>query len=149
MNQTNDIKPIMLSWPINIEYSILFIIFLSVLFLIYKYSNNKKVSIKQKQTNFWNVASIDIYLKELKLLEKNIKDKDFYAKLLSILRNILEYKGQKNISKMTFEEMNKLKINDNLKQVIKNIYFKEYAKEFEDSWKIRKELIEEVKKLIK
>jgi len=50
---------------------------------------------------------------------------------------------------MTFEEINMLKIKQNLKDLIKNIYFKEYMRKIEDNTEIRKNLISETKKLIK
>jgi hypothetical protein len=50
---------------------------------------------------------------------------------------------------MTFEEIKNLKLKQNLKDLIKKIYFKEYAKQIEDNNEIRKQLILDVKGLIK
>ena len=145
-----DINPLMTRFPINIEYSLIFIVFLGILYFLYKFLNKPEESIKKEtpKTNFWQVWSLEIYFKKLKKLEKNLDSKTFYKDLLAILREILEYKWQKNISKMTLKEINNLKINSKLKDLIKNIYFKEYMKNFEDSENTRKNLILEVKKLI-
>ena len=151
MQQINDIKPIMLWSPINITTTIIFVIFIVILYFIWNYlSKNKKEEIEIK-TNFWEVPNINIYKKQLKELEKNIdiSSQIFYKKLAEILKNILEYYWAKNISKMTFDEIKNLKLKQNLKDLIKNIYFKEYAKEINDSEEIRKKIIKEIKKLVK
>jgi len=146
-----DINPIILWLPINIVNTIVFIVFvLWLYFLSFYLKQNKKVE-KKSKTNFWKVQSVDIYKKQLLDLEKNINiDKyEFYKNLANILKWILEYYGAKNISKMTLEEINNLKLKQNLKELIKNVYFKEYARDTDDSKEIRKDLILEVKKLIK
>jgi hypothetical protein len=83
---------------------------------------------------------------EKKYLEE--KTDIFYSKLSEILKEFLEERENKNISKMTFNEINKLNLEENIKNLIKNIYFKEYKQSFEDNNEIRKNLIEEVKKII-
>jgi hypothetical protein len=51
---------------------------------------------------------------------------------------------------MTFEEINILDIDTDLKNLIKDIYFKEYSKNvYDDTSEYRKELIVKVKKIIK
>jgi hypothetical protein len=51
---------------------------------------------------------------------------------------------------MTFGEINKLKLDDKIKWLIKNIYFKEYMEEIvDDDEIIRKELIEKIREVIK
>ena len=50
---------------------------------------------------------------------------------------------------MTFEEINTLDIENDLKNLIKDIYFKEYTKNVhDDTVEYRKELILKVKKII-
>ena len=73
MQNFNDIKPIILWFPINISNTILFIIFLVVLYFVWKYFNNKK-ELKPViiETNFWKVTSLEDFKKDLKELEKNI-----------------------------------------------------------------------------
>ncbi|MDQ7009766.1 MAG: hypothetical protein Q9M94_05735 [Candidatus Gracilibacteria bacterium] len=101
------------------------------------------------------------YKKILKNLEEKYLSENkeiFYSKLSEILREILEQNKNKNISKMTFKEINKALSQSlpggreeatNLISLIKNIYFKEYAQNIEDSEDIRKKLIQEVEKIIK
>jgi len=153
MQQINDIKPIMLWSPINITTTIIFIIFIVILYFIYKKIKlgQTQRSAPTKNVGFSSSVHPDTYKKQLKELEKNIdiSSQIFYKKLAEILKNILEYYWAKNISKMTFDEIKNLKLKQNLKDLIKNIYFKEYAKEINDSEEIRKELIGEIKKLIK
>ncbi len=147
----NDINPIILWFPINISYSLVFILFLVWLYILWKYLDKQKIPEKIIKTDFWNVWNLEDYKKQLNILEKkylNIKKDVFYSKLSEILRNIIRYKSKRDISKMTFSEIQKLKINKNLLELIKNIYFKEYAKKIEDSEEIRKNLILEIKKLI-
>jgi len=153
MQNFNDIKPIILWFPINISNTILFIIFLVVLYFVWKYFNNKK-ELKPViiETNFWKVTSLEDFKKDLKDLEKKYlkENKDiFYPKLSEILKNIFEYKTKKDISKLTLSEIKKQKLNPKLIDLISSIYFKEYAKKIEDSEEIRKDLILEIKKLIK
>jgi len=153
-----DINNIMLWIPINITYSLIFIIFLVILYFINIWLNNRKkqkveeIIIKEPEKK-----EID-FNKILKLFEeKYIKsDKNiFYKKISEILKEIILHKQNTDISKSTLEEI-KIALSLTLSQrekeqkvdLIKNIYFKEYAKEIEDSEEIRKELIWEVRRLI-
>ncbi len=152
-----DINPIMLWFPINVLYSIIFILFLVWLYFLWKNLDKKGWTQGSPLQNECRgepcVHPKPNYLKQLKILEEEYLDKNkeiFYAKLSKILKNIIMQQGSlaswKDITKMTFTEINKLEIKQNLKDLIKNIYFKEYMKEIEDSEEIRKNLILEVKK---
>ena len=152
-----DINPLMTRFPINIEYSLIFIVFLGILYFLYKFLNKPEEAIKKIEKKIVNKEALAPWFhKNLDNLEKNLNSKTFYKDLLAILREILEYKWQKNISKMTLKEINEtlsLTLSPREKEqeldLIKNIYFKEYMKNFEDSENTRKNLILEVKKLIK
>lgn len=154
MEDIYDIKGILLWIPINYMYSIVFTLFLLILFIIYKYILSKNNANLRESINFANNEKEikkdfykalndfeNIYLKET----ENI----FYSKLLYIFREILEYNWEKNISKMTLEEINKLKLNNNIKSLIKNLYYKEYMEKIKDNNEIRKQFIEDIKKIIK
>jgi len=153
MQNFNDIKPIILWSPINITNTILFIIFLIVLYFVYKGlkpSVEKKYSVNKVALAPWK--KLEDFKKDLKNLEKKYlkENKDiFYPKLSEILKNIFEYKTTKDISKMTLSEILSTEGFSPLKDLISNIYFKEYAKKIEDSENIRKDLIIEIRKLIK
>jgi predicted AlkP superfamily phosphohydrolase/phosphomutase len=50
---------------------------------------------------------------------------------------------------MTFKEINNLELSNDLKDLIKSIYYKEYMKEIDDNNETRKKFIEDIKKIIK
>ncbi len=157
MQNFNDIKPIILWSLINITNTILFIIFLIVLYFVYKKIKSGQTHRSAPTKNVGVIPCVhpDKFLKDLKNLEKKYlkENKDiFYPKLSEILKNIFEYKTKKDISKLTLSEIKKLLSTEGfnpLKDLISNIYFKEYAKQIDDSEEIRKDLILEIKKLIK
>ena len=152
MNDIYDIKNTFLGFPINITNSLIFIIFIIWLFIYLKILFKKSeledkleeiVLIKKEAKNY---ADILIQFKKQYLESKS---EIFYSKLIEILREILEEKENKNIVKMTFEEINTLDIENDLKNLIKDIYFKEYTKNVhDDTVEYRKELILKVKKII-
>jgi len=151
MTDIYDIKDVLLSFPINITYSLVYLIFLIILFIIYKNlinKNDEKIieltnEIIRPKKNYYEI--LEDFKKDY--LDKN--EKIFYSKLLYILREILEYKWEKNISKMTFKQINNLDLSNNLKNLVKSIYYKEYMKDIEDNKEIRKKMIEDIKKIIK
>ena len=151
MTDIYDIKDVLLSFPINITYSLVYLIFLIILFIIYKNIISKKDEkiiesvrevIKPKK-DYYDI--LENFKKDY--LDKN--EKIFYSKLLYILREILEYKWEKNISKMTFKEISNLELSNNLKNLVKSIYYKEYMKDIDDNKEIREKMIEDIKKIIK
>jgi len=94
----------------------------------------KKVILKEKTD----------YNKLLNEIEKRYIDSDpevFYSHISEIIRLILDEKEKKNISNMTFDEINRLNINIKIKDLIKKIYFKEYAKDIDDNKNIRTQFI--------
>ena len=149
----NDIKTIMLWFPINILNTIIFIIFIIILYFVWKYfTKQKEVKKEENKTNFLKVKSLDDYMKKLDNLEQNYLEekKDiFYWKLMNIFKEIFYFKTKKDISKLTLSEIKNIKLNQKLINLIENIYFKEYAKQIDDSTEYRKNLILEIKKLIK
>lgn len=152
MTDIYDIKDIILGFPIDFIYSSIYILFIFILYFIYKYLINKKDSkieiindiiVKKQEIDFNKILQEF----ELKFIDKN--SEKFYSWLLEILRDILESFWNKNISKMTFEEISKLNLDNGLKDIIKSIYYKEYVKQIEDSKEIRVSLINKIKELIK
>ena len=149
MTDIYDIKNTFLWFIFDLHYSLFYLIFIIILIILYKILNKKEsvVEVKQekkevKQIDFKNILKLFTQ----KYLEK--KSEVFYSKLIEILREILERKWYKNISKMTFEEISKIKIDEDLKNLIKNIYFKEYQKSFEDTNEKRLDFIDKIKKII-
>lgn len=72
----------------------------------------------------------------------------FYSQISFILKNFLEEKNLKPISKMTFKEIKNLHLEKNLENLIEWIYFSEFKKNIDDNLEIRKKIFEEVKNLI-
>ncbi len=152
MNDIYDIKDILLSFPINITYSLIYLIFLLILFFIYKNfieKNNDGEIIEIKSEIIKPKKDYYKILEKFKKDYLNQKENIFYSKLLYILRDILEFKWENNISKMTLKEINNLDLNINLKNLIKSIYYKEYMRDINDNNEIREKFIEDIKKIIK
>jgi len=150
MKDIYDIKDILLGFPINFFYSIILIIFILILFLVYKY-----ILKQSKDLNIYKEIPKKIIKKDFKKIlrdfENSFLEKDksiFYSNLIEILREILEEKWNKNISKMTLNEISSLDIIEENKLLIKSIYFKEYMKEIEDNKEIRLNFINNISKLI-
>ena len=144
-----EINKIILWFPIDIINSIIFIIFVILLYFIWKYFNKNKIYKQPEKKIFKEKVDFKKIISDFEKNNISNSPEIFYSKLLEIIKEILEQAWVKNISKMTFEEINILKIKQNLKDLIKNIYYKEYKKEIEDNIEIRKNLISETKKLIK
>lgn len=153
MNDIYDIKDTLLWLPINITNSLIFIVFIIVLFFILKYLLKKEEKIEEIQEEVVEKAEVKDYIDILKEFEENYmysQSEVFYSKLLEIVREILDEKENKSISKMTFEEINNLNIDNLIKNLIKEIYFKEYMEYVtHDNHEYRKELIEKVLLIIK
>lgn len=144
-----EINKIILWFPIDIINSIIFIIFVILFYFIWKYFNKNKIYKQPEKKIFKEKVDFKKIISDFEKNNISNSPEIFYSKLLEIIKEILEQAWVKNISKMTFEEINMLKIKQNLKDLIKNIYFKEYMRKIEDNTEIRKNLISETKKLIK
>ncbi|MDD2871029.1 MAG: hypothetical protein PHS49_03485 [Candidatus Gracilibacteria bacterium] len=151
MNDIYDIKDTLLGFPIDIINTIVFIVFIIASLFILKLllKKQEKITIKQEI----KVEKIEKnYIEILNQFEKVYLDSNkdiFYSKLIEITREILENKQNKNITKMTYTEINKLNLNTDIKSLIKEIYFKEYKKYITDDNPIyRKQLIDNVRKLM-
>lgn len=148
MVEIYNIKETFLLIPINFMYSIFFLLFIIIIYFIYIFilkNNNKKILSKEDKPLI--IKKID-FIKILDNFEKTYIEKEkweFYSKLLEILREVYKYKNKQDIWKLTFDEINKLGLDQNLKDLIKNIYFKEYSRLIDDNDEIRRKLISEVK----
>lgn len=152
MTDINDINDIILGFPISFLYSSIYIFFIVFLYFIYKYLTNKK-EIKGETNNndLLEIQEVDFNktLQDFELKSIDERSEKFYSGLIEILRDILESFWNKNISKMTFEEIQTLDLDKSLKDIIKSIYYKEYVKQIEDSKEIRFKFINKIKELIK
>ena len=150
-----------MTWlPINIIFSLIFILFLIWLYFLWKFfrppltppykgGGLEKTPLLSKEGQ----GVVPINLKSiLEKFEKKYINSDkeiFYSKLSEILKYFLKQEKNIDISKMTYIEFSKINLDNKILNLLKNIYFKEYAKEIIDSEEIRKNLILEIKKLIK
>lgn len=148
MTDIYDIKANILWFPIDIFYSFLYIIFFIVIFLLLKYMLNKK-TLWEDNNKLNEVLNEKIdYLKLLLEIDPNIKKEEFYSKISLILRDFLEEKLQKPISKMTFKEIKDLLLEKHTEDLVASIYFSEFKKEIDDSSQFREKILDEVKALL-
>lgn len=154
MTDIYDIKANMLWLPFDIIFSLLFIIFFIIFYIILnKYFNKEeKENVDILQCNMSTEKENKDYLEILKNIEENYvwsQSEIFYAKLDEVLRDFLEEKQEIPISKMTFEEIKSLNLEIGLEKLIKKIYFREFDKNISDNIDSRKEVLEEVRTLVK
>jgi len=148
MTDIYDIKGIVLWLPINILYSlIILLVFIIAYWFVFKVS---KKQIKQEIiiVEEPKIKNID-FEKLIEDLEENIqiyKTDEFYHKLDKILRLYLSNKKRiYNIEELTLKEVEQLDLDSVFIDILKNIYFKEYAKDIEDSLNTRKKYLEKMR----
>jgi len=146
MTDIYDIKAIIFWVPINILYSLIIL-----LILIIAYWFLFKTTKKQEVIEF-KIPEIRKIYHLIEDLEENIqtyKTDEFYHQLDKILRLYLSNKKRiHNIEELTLKEMEQLDLDSVFIDILKNIYFKEYAKDIEDNLNVRKEYLEKLKNLI-
>ena len=147
------IKDLSLGYFINFESSLIYILFaIFILFFFNKILSSKEDDIEIINTRVENKIQKRNFDKIILDFEKKYLNENhsiFYSKLIEILRDILETKWIKNISKMTFSQINNLQLDEQIKLLLKNIYYKEYSKNIIDNEQIRLEYISKTKELIK
>lgn len=153
MNDIYDIKSTFLWFPINITNTLIFLWFIIILYYLLKSLNKKEEILEIKSEVIEEKVIKKNYMDLLIEFEKKYIDSNkdlFYSKLIEILKEIIKENISKDISKMTFEEINNLNIDNLIKNLIQEIYFKEYMEYVtEDTQVYRKELIEKVLLIIK
>lgn len=153
MTDINDIKTIIFWFIYSYKYLILFIFILFIVFYYYLLTKYfKKENLKEKTIEKKEEIIEENELKN-KLLELendiNILPREiFYDEILNILKD-LTYKNFKdeNIYTSTLKE---LKENYNLEYyyIFKEAYFHQFNENLEDNYDIRKNIIEETKKVL-
>lgn len=148
MQDIYDIKWLMLWYPINIFWSLIFI---CLFILLYFFILNKK-QIKQKEKVVDNIEVVETLKKDwIKILEElekkivNYDDEKFFSKVDDILRSILEERWYKNIKTMILDDLLKLDISDEQKDLFKDIYYREFEKS-DTLEEFKKSIIERIKK---
>lgn len=152
MNDIYDIKENLLGLPIDITNSLIFIIFLIGIYIFLKIffkKEEKEEKIEEKPILKVEYKDYNNILNQFVSEYLDSKSHIFYSGLIVILREILEEKENKNISKMTFDEINILNIDDSIKNLIKDVYFNEYMEYLsQDSIDYRSKLVANVRGLI-
>lgn len=151
MTDIYDIKDFSLWMPVDITNSIIFILIAIIFYIYLKNLSNKNIDNKLEEIVIEEKIDKKNYISIIEEFQKEYlwsKNSIFYSKLIEILRDLLESKWYKNISKMTYDEMSNLSIDDDIKNIISSIYFKEYVKEFTDSKTERENLMYKIKWLI-
>ena len=146
MQDIYDIKPLIVSFQTNIWWNLI-ILLLAILayFVIFK---NKKNIVKTEKID-QNLAKSkieDLFIYLQKNIE-NLNSEEFYKKLDELLRNLIYQKTWKDLKSMSLQEIENLDLDSILKDFVKAIYFKEYAKDIEDSLEIRRNYLEKIESL--
>lgn len=151
MEDIYDIKDVINWYPINFDNSVIFIIFILFLVIFYNFlsKNQKQLDSNIEEKIVKEEINYTLLMQNFEKKYISSNNELFYSKLLEILRKILEENDFKNISKMTYEEINNLNLDWWLKDLIQNMYFKEYSKNINDSKEVREWYIIKVRKLIK
>ena len=144
--QFYDIKPLLNEEPFNLFYTTIFIIIWLVVYWLLFIKNKNTQTTKQEYKNI----SKPNFNKEIEDLSQNINlpAEVFYKKLNKILKDIIYFKSWKNVSNLTYQEIEKLDLDDMFKDLLKSTYFKEYAPLIEDNPDIRKKYINNLKILV-
>ncbi len=147
MKDIYDIQPILLDNFIDYKITILYVILsLIILAIVYYFISSKKEIQKEEMS-----VSIKPNFKDrLKSIDLNLDKDRFYAEILAVIKDYLEYKTGKNISKMTLEELKKQNFSKKLYSFIADLYYKEYSNvDIKDTLGQRKELINKLISFIK
>ena len=131
MTDIYDIKPLLLNPPINVTYSLIFLVVFIVLYflLFYKKEEKKVIVLNNKKSEKIDVNDI---LKDLEQnIEKHSKD-EFYHKLDKAIRIYLKNTKNIDIDNLSFKEIEQLDLDDDLKSYLKEVYYKEYDNRKDD-----------------
>ncbi len=149
MTDIYDIKDLLLWNCINLIYSLIFIVLFVIIYFILFKKETKQV-IKQKVQEKPKIKNID-YATLIQDLENNLDNyssEEFYNKIDKILRLYLSNIWFDNIQTLTLIELEKIELDEIFINLLKSIYFKEYAQNIEDNIELRKEFLEKLKNLV-
>ncbi len=150
MTDIYDIKPLLLWNCINLIYSLIFIVlFVLAYFILFKKETKQviKQEVIQEKPKIKNIDYIPL-IQELENNLDNYSSEEFYHKIDKILRLYLSSIWFNNIQTLTLIELEKIKLDEIFVNLLKSIYFKEYAQNLEDNIELRKEFLEKLKNLV-
>ena len=136
------IKSLVNPYPIALIPTIFAIIlWVLIFFLINK--NKKQIKNTKQET-------IKPTLKKIKLnCEQILNSDNFYKEIEKVLRDYLQIQWIKKSHSLSFKEIEQLKIDETLKDILKSVYFKQYKLRIEDNQQNKKKICELAKNLIK
>ncbi len=145
MTDIYDIKTFLFWFIYSFDY--LFIIWAFVFFvwfylLLNFVLSSKKINIDTKKIEDDFIRNRFEYLiNNVKILEREI----FYREVSIFLRNLIFKKFQdKSVFFMTLEEIQK-DFKNEYNEILKEVYYLEFNKNLEDSFKVRKKILEKIK----
>ena len=150
MTDIYDIKPLLLWNCINLIYSLIFIVlFVLAYFILFKKGTKQviKQEVVQEKAKIKNIDYATL-IQELENNLDNYSSEEFYHKIDKILRLYLSSIWFNNIQTLTLIELEKIKLDEIFINLLKSIYFKEYAQNLEDNIELRKEFLEKLKNLV-
>lgn len=150
MTDIYDIKPLLLWNCINLIYSLIFIVlFVLAYFILFKKGTKQviKQEVIQEKPKIKNIDYATL-IQELENNLDNYSSEEFYHKIDKILRLYLSSIWFNNIQTLTLIELEKIKLDEIFVNLLKSIYFKEYAQNLEDNIELRKEFLEKLKNLV-
>lgn len=150
MANINDIQENLLWFPIDIKYSIIYILSFLIIYIIIKNILSKKTTEIKNKNEIINKKHIDFSFELWKIKSNFLNiDKDlFYLKISNLLREFLEEKYNIEITKMTLNEVKNQKLTKEEKELFEEIYLNEYKKDFIDNSDLRLNIIERIWKII-
>jgi len=143
-----DIQPVLLDNFIDYKITIFYVILSLIILVIVYYFLSSKKEIQKEEV----IINIKPNFKDrLKNIDLNLDKDKFYAEILAVIKDYLEYKTWKSISKMTLKELKKQNFDKKLYSLISNLYYKEYSnnKELDDNLDQRARLINSLLNFIK
>jgi len=150
MTDIYDIKDLLLWDYANLIYSLIFIIlFVLAYFILFKKGTKQviKQEVIQEKPKIKNIDYATL-IQDLENNLDNYSSEEFYHKIDKILRLYLSSIWFDNIQTLTLTELEKIKLDEIFINLLKSIYFKEYAQNIEDNIELRKEFLEKLKNLV-
>lgn len=147
MTDIFDIKPNSFLFPFDINFTLIYIVFIIIVVFLLKYK--PKIKTEKKYIE-------EIHKPNFKELLQNIENNYlkssksvFYQNFKSLIILFVQEKINFQISSMTLKELDEIEFEIELKLLIKEIYFKQYNQEiYEDNIEYRKKLITNFEKYI-
>lgn len=147
MTDIFDIKPNVLPFIFDINYSLIYILFV-IFILIFFFLKSKKIPDYEIEKIPFTEEKIDFNELYQSIETHHIHSSNiiFYQKVKWLIVLFLEYKTKSHISQMTLSELNWFHFPQEWKELFKEIYFRQYEKIIKDDTdEYRKNLLSRLK----